>query len=34
MFIVWLFYKLILSVCVWRWSCNLLHESRWCFRWS
>jgi len=26
--------KLTLSVCVWRWSCNLLHGSRcWC-RWA
>jgi len=25
--------ELTLSVCVWRWSCNLLHGSRcWC-RW-
>jgi len=28
-----LFYELTLSVCVWRWSCNSLHGSRWCYRW-
>jgi len=25
--------KQTLFVCVWRWSCNLLHGSKWCFRW-
>jgi len=25
-------YELTLSVCVSRWSCNALHERRWCFR--
>jgi len=25
--------KLTLSVCVWWWSCNLLHGSRWWCRW-
>jgi len=28
-----LFYKLTLSVCVWRWLYNFLHGSRWCYRW-
>jgi len=22
--------KLILFACVWRWSCNVLHGTRWC----
>jgi len=22
--------ELTLSACVWRWSCNALHENRWC----
>jgi len=27
-------FKLTLSVCVWRWSCNSLHGSKcWC-RWA
>jgi len=26
--------QLTLSVCAWRWSCNLLYGSIWCFRWS
>jgi len=26
-------YELTLSVCVWRWSCDLSHGSRWCSRW-
>jgi len=26
-------YKLTLSVCVWRWSCDLSHGSRWYFKW-
>jgi len=27
-------FELTLSVCVWRWSCNLLHGSKgWC-RWT
>jgi len=25
--------ELTLSVCVWRWSCNLLHRSKWYSRW-
>jgi len=29
-----LLHELTLSVCVWRWSCNSLHGSRCCFRWS
>jgi len=20
-------------LCVWQWSCDLSHGSRWCFRW-
>jgi len=26
-------YKLTLSICVWRWSCDSLHESNWYYRW-
>jgi len=26
-------FELTLSVCIWRWSCNSLHGSRWSFRW-
>jgi len=26
-------YELTLSACVWRWSYNALHVSRWCCRW-
>jgi len=26
-------YKLTLSACVWRWSCNALRGSRWCCKW-
>jgi len=22
-----------LFFCVWRWSCDLSHESIWCFKW-
>jgi len=25
--------ELTLSVCVWRWSCDLSHRSRWYSRW-
>jgi len=34
MIFVWFYLnELTLSVCAWRWSCNLLHGSRcWC-RW-
>jgi len=28
------YFKLTLFVCIWRWSCNLLHGSKWCFKWS
>jgi len=28
-----LFSQLTLSVCVWRWSCDSLHESRCWYRW-
>jgi len=31
------FVELTLFACVWRWSCNAWHESRWCCkccRWS
>jgi len=24
--------ELTLSTCVWQWSCNVLHGSRWCCR--
>jgi len=27
------FVKITLSACVWWWSCNALHGSRWCCRW-
>jgi len=27
------FYQLTLSVCVWRWSCDSLHGSKWWHRW-
>jgi len=26
-------YKLTLSVCDWRWSCDSLHRSKWWYRW-
>jgi len=26
---LFLFYKLTIFVCAWRWSCNSLHGSRW-----
>jgi len=25
--------ELTVSKCVWRWSCGLSHESRWCSSW-
>jgi len=28
-----LIYKLTLSVCAWRWSCNSLHGSNWWYMW-
>jgi len=32
--VMYFYFKLNLSVCVWRWSCNSLHESKcWC-RWA
>jgi len=28
------YFELTLFVCAWRWSCNLLQENKWWFRWS
>jgi len=33
-FVCFYLHELTLSMCVWRWSCNLLHGSKcWC-RWA
>jgi len=34
MLCLFVLFELTLSVCVWRWSCNLLHGSKgWC-KWA
>jgi len=35
MYVIYVLYsfELTLSVCVWRWFCNSLHESIWCYKW-
>jgi len=33
-YLLFYFSQLTLSVCVWRWSCDSLHESRYWNRWS
>jgi len=32
-YMLFLFSQLTLFVCVWRWSCDLLHGSRCWYRW-
>jgi len=34
MLYLFILFELTLSMCVWRWSCNLLHGSRWWWRWA